>query len=105
MSTSNGTTPHASAVTDQMADAVARGQQLMTELTSGVTELFTAALSGADEATRRAGVGSANGNLMAGLPSAGEFVDRAYDTGIAVLEMQRSAAHQMLGAVSALRMR
>ncbi|WP_018331674.1 hypothetical protein [Actinomycetospora chiangmaiensis] len=100
MSTSNGTAPTGN-VTDQVADAVARGQQMMTELTSGVTELWTAALSGADDATRRVGTGS----LPGGLPSAGEFVDRAYDTGIALLEMQRSAAHQVLGAMSAFRTR
>jgi hypothetical protein len=102
MSTSNGTAP-AGNVTDQVTDAMARGQQMMTELTTGITELWSAALSGADDATRRAGVGS--GTLPAGLPSAGEFIDRAYDTGIAVLEMQRSAAHQVLGAMSALRLR
>ncbi|WP_433800978.1 hypothetical protein [Actinomycetospora sp. CA-084318] len=101
MSTSNGTAPTGN-VTDQVADAVARGQQLMTELASGVTELWSAALSGADDATRRAGSGTVVGSLPS---TAAEFVDRAYDTGIAVLEMQRSAAHQMLGAVSALRTR
>lgn len=104
MPTSNGTAPTgnaANAVTDQVADAVARSQQLMTELTSGVSDLWTAALSGADDATRRAGTGT----LPLGFSSAGEFVDRAYDTGIAVLEMQRSAAHQLLGAMSALRLR
>ncbi|GAA4827164.1 hypothetical protein GCM10023201_12480 [Actinomycetospora corticicola] len=100
MSTSNGSAPTGN-VTDQVADAVARGQQLMTELAGGVTELFSAALSGADDATRRAGTGT----LPVGLSSAGEFVDRAYDTGIAVLEMQRSMAHQMLGAVSSMRLR
>lgn len=101
MSTSNGSAPSGT-VTDQVADAVARGQQMMTELASGVTELWSAALSGADDATRRTG----SGTVVGGLPStAAEFVDRAYDTGIAVLEMQRSAAHQVLGAMSSLRTR
>ncbi|MDL5154742.1 hypothetical protein [Actinomycetospora termitidis] len=98
MSTSNGSTPTAT-VTDQMADAVSRGQSLLTEFATGVSELWSAALSGADDAARRSGAGS----LPTAFPSADEIVDRAYDTGIAVLELQRSAAHQVLGAFTALR--
>ncbi|MEJ2870324.1 hypothetical protein WCD74_21320 [Actinomycetospora sp. OC33-EN08] len=95
MSTSHPTT---STVTDQMTDALTRGQSMLTELATGVGELWSAALSGADDAARRSGAGS-----VPALPSATEIVDRAYDTGIAVLELQRSAAHQVIGSFAALR--
>lgn len=89
-STSNGR-PHA--VADPFVDLLSRGQRAVTDAATGVAEMWGAALSGADDATRRA-----SGSLPA-YPSAGEAVDRAVDTGIAVLEMQRSIAHQVLDAL------
>lgn len=88
--TANGR-PHA--VTDPFVDLVSRGQRAMTDAATGMAEMWGAALSGADDATRRA-----SGTLPA-TPSFGEAVDRAVDTGIAVLEMQRSVAHQVLDAL------
>ena len=81
------------AVTDQVMDVMSRGQKAMTDAATGMAEMWGAALSGADDATRRAS------GSMPVQPSAGEFVDRAVDTGIAVLEMQRSVAHQVLDAL------
>lgn len=89
-STSNG---HQNAVTDQVADVMSRGQKAMTDAATGMAQMWGAALNGAEEAARRTS-GSAPAH-----PSAGEFVDRAVDTGIAVLEMQRSVAHQVLDAL------
>ncbi len=89
-SASNGR-PHA--VTDQVADVVSRGQKAVTDAATGMAEMWGAALNGADDAARRA-----SGSVPA-YPSAGEMVDRAVDTGIAVLEMQRSVAHQVLDAL------
>jgi hypothetical protein len=88
--TSNG---HARTVTDPFVDLVSRGQRAVTDAATGMAEMWGAALTGADEATRRA-----SGSLPA-TPAFGEAVDRAVDTGIAVLEMQRSVAHQVLDAL------
>ena len=74
-------------------DVMSRGQKAMTDAATGMSEMWGAALSGADEATRR------SSGSMPAAPSAVEFVDRAVDTGIAVLEMQRSVAHQVLDAL------
>jgi hypothetical protein len=89
-SASNG---RQNAVTDQVMDVMSRGQKAMTDAATGMAEMWGAALSGADEATRR------SSGSMPAAPSAVEFVDRAVDTGIAVLEMQRSVAHQVLDAL------
>lgn len=88
-SASNG---HRSA-TDQVVDVMSRGQQAVTDAATGMAQMWGAALHGADDAARRA-----SGSAPA-YPSVGEFVDRAVDTGIAVLEMQRSVAHQVLDAL------
>jgi hypothetical protein len=80
-------------VTDGFAGMMSRSQKAVTDAASGMTEMWGAALNGADDAARRT-----SGSLP-GYPSAGEFVDRAVDTGIAVLEMQRSVAHQVLDAL------
>jgi glycerate kinase len=88
--TSNG---HARTVTDPFVDLVSRGQRAVTDAATGMAEMWGAALSGADDATRRA-----SGPLPT-TASLGEAVDRAVDTGIAVLEMQRSVAHQVLDAL------
>ncbi|MCD2193257.1 hypothetical protein LQ327_07640 [Actinomycetospora endophytica] len=89
-SASNG---HRNTVTDQVTDVMSRGQQAMTDAATGMAQLWGAALHGADDAARRT-----SGSIPA-YPSAGEMVDRAVDTGIAVLEMQRSVAHQVLDAL------
>lgn len=93
---SNGVGNHgqgsASAVTDQLMDVLSRGQQTMTDAASGWAELWGSALSAADEGSRR----PAGGSFAGSLPSPVEVVDRFYDTGVAVLEMQRSFAHQVL---------
>lgn len=87
--TSNGR-PHAA---DPFVDLVSRGQRAVTDAATGMAEMWGAALTGADEATRR------TSGSFPGQPSLGEAVDRAVDTGIAVLEMQRSVAHQVLDAL------
>jgi hypothetical protein len=89
-SASNG---HRTAGLDQVVDVMSRGQQAVTDAATGMAEMWGAALNGADDAARRA-AGS-----VPGPASAGELVDRAVDTGIAVLEMQRSVAHQVLDAL------
>ena len=89
--TSNGT----GTVTDQFTDAMARGQQAMSEAATGVAQLWSAAFQGAEGASTKV---PQMGAFPVAVPSAGEMVDRAYDTGIAVLEMQRSVAHQVLDA-------
>ncbi|HEY2221044.1 hypothetical protein [Actinomycetospora sp.] len=89
-SASNG---HQNAVTDQVMDVMSRGQKAMTDATTGMAQMWGAALKGADDAGRRT---PGSGPVP---PSAGELVDRAVDTGIAVLEMQRSVAHQVLDAL------
>jgi len=86
-STSNG---RPNAVTDGFTEMMSRSQKAVTDAASGMAEMWGAALSGADDAARR------TSGTLPGVPSAGEFVDRAVDTGIAVLEMQRSVAHQVL---------
>ncbi len=89
-STSNG---RANTAGDPFSDLMGRGQKAVTDAASGMAEMWGAALTGADEAARRT-----SGSLP-GYPSPGEVVDRAVDTGIAVLEMQRSVAHQVLDAL------
>ena len=78
---------------DQVADVMSRGQQAMTDAAPGMAQMWGAALRGADDAARGAS------GPVPGYPSAGELVDHAVDTGIAVLEMQRSVAHQVLDAL------
>jgi hypothetical protein len=88
--TSNG---RQHAVADPFVDLVSRGQRAVTDAATGMAEMWGAALTGADEATRRT-----SGSLPT-VPALGEAVDRAVDSGIAVLEMQRSIAHQVLDAL------
>jgi hypothetical protein len=89
-STTNG---HPNPVTDGFADVLSRSQKAVTDAATGMAEMWGAALHGADDAVRRT-----SGSLP-GYPTPGEVVDRAVDTGIAVLEMQRSVAHQVLDAL------
>jgi hypothetical protein len=89
-STSNG---RPNAVTDGFMDMMSRSQKAASDAATGMADVWGAARSGADEAARR------TSGTLPGVPSAGEFVDRAVDTGIAVLEMQRSVAHQVLDAL------
>ena len=91
--TSNGT----GTMTDQFTEAMARGQQAMSEATTGVAQLWSAAFQGADGGASTAV--PQPGAFPVAMPSVGEMVDRAYDTGIAVLEMQRSVTHQVLDAL------
>ena len=96
--TSNGT----GTVTDQFTDAMTRGQQAMNEAATGVAQLWSAAFQGAEGANTsvpQTGSFPQMGSFPVAMPSAVEMVDRAYDTGIAVLEMQRSMAHQVLDAL------
>ena len=83
---------------DGFVDMVSRGQKAVTDAATGMAEMWGAALSGADDAARRTSA-SFPGGALPGYPSPGEVVDRAVDTGIAVLEMQRSVAHQVLDAL------
>ncbi|MFC5062773.1 hypothetical protein [Actinomycetospora atypica] len=89
---SNGT----GTMTDQFTDAMARGQQAMSEAATGAAKLWSAAFQGAEGASTSV---PQSGAFPIAMPSVGEMIDRSYDTGIAVLEMQRSVAHQVLDAL------
>lgn len=81
------------AVTDQVIDVLSRGQNAMNDAAAGMAQLWGAVLPGAGEAARP------GSGTPVGPAAAGEMVDRVVDTGIAVLEMQRSVAHQVLDAL------
>jgi hypothetical protein len=89
-STANG---RPNSVTNGFADMMSRSQKAVTDAATGMAEMWGAALHGADDAAHR------TSGTLPGVPAPGEVVDRAVDTGIAVLEMQRSVAHQVLDAL------
>jgi len=106
-------TPTADEARDQALDVIAQAQEAGIRFAGSVAESWTAVLRGIP------GVGSVLGADTSGTPfgnsfgnsfgsalgSAGvphtavEAVDRFYDTGVQLLEAQRSAAHQVLGAM------
>ena len=83
---------------DQALDVIAQAQEAGLRFAGTVAESWAAVLRGVP------GVGTSLGAdtfSHAGVPhTAVEAVDRFYDTGVQILEAQRSAAHQVLGAVA-----
>lgn len=95
-------TPTTDEARDQALDVIAQAQEAGLRFAGTVAESWAAVLRGVP------GVGSALGadtfgNSLGntGMPhTAADAVDRFYDTGVQILEAQRSAAHQVLGAVA-----
>jgi hypothetical protein len=92
---------------DQALDVIAQAQEAGLRFAGTVAESWTAVLRGVPGVGSALGGGGdafshALGNLgHTGVPqSAAEAVDRFYDTGVQLLEAQRSAAHHVLGAVA-----
>jgi hypothetical protein len=91
---------------DQALDVIAQAQEAGLRFAGTVAESWTAVLRGVPGIGTALGgdtFGNALGNLggHTGVPhSAVEAVDRFYDTGVQLLEAQRSAAHHVLGAVA-----
>ena len=99
---------------DEALDVIAQAQEAGIRFAGSVAESWAAVLRGvpglgsvlgAD--TSGNGFGNSFGNSFggalgtAGVPhTAVEAVDRFYDTGVQLLEAQRSAAHHMLGAMA-----
>lgn len=102
-------TPTADEARDQALDVIAQAQEAGIRLAGSVAESWAAMLRGvpglgsvlgAD--TSGSSFGDSFGGALgtAGVPhTAVEAVDRFYDTGVQLLEAQRSAAHHMLGAM------
>jgi hypothetical protein len=90
---------------DQALDVIAQAQEAGLRFAGTVAESWTAVLRGVPGVGAALGgdtFGNALGNLgHTAVPhSAVEAVDRFYDTGVQLLEAQRSAAHHVLGAVA-----
>jgi hypothetical protein len=96
-------TPTAEQARDQAFDVIAQLQEAGLKLAGSVAESWTAVLRGvpglaAFGEPHRADAHRAD--LGSHLPqTAGEVVDRFYDTGVQILEAQRSAAHHVLDTV------
>lgn len=89
---------------EQALDMITQVQEAGLRLAEAVAESWTSVLRGVPGlvpgADTPAGA-TATATTAAGLPrSAAEAVDRFYDTGVQVLEAQRSAVHHMLGATA-----
>jgi hypothetical protein len=103
-------TPTADEARDQALDVIAQAQEAGLRFAGSVAESWAAVLRGVP------GVGSVLGADTSGQPfgnsfgsalgatgaphTAVEAVDRFYDTGVQLLEAQRSAAHHVLGAMA-----
>ena len=79
-------TPNAEQVRAQAFDLVGQGQDATMKLMGALSENWAA--------LARGGAASAPGAMVPG-----DLVDRVYDTGVQMLEMQRAMAHGVLGAV------
>src|SRR3954453_18170905 len=90
----------------EQADLLSQVQEAGLRLAGSVAESWAAVLRGVPGLPGALGAGDGHhdvrpGELAAHLPqSAGEAVDRFYDTGVQILEAQRSAAHHVLDAVA-----
>lgn len=91
---------------EQALDMITQVQEAGLRLAGAVAESWTSVLRGVPglvpgAADAPAGATGAGLPTAAGLPrSAAEAVDRFYDTGVQVLEAQRSAVHHVLGATA-----
>lgn len=106
-------TPTADEARDQALDVIAQAQEAGLRFAGSVAESWAAVLRGIPGVGSVLGVdtsGSSFGNSFGdsfggalgatGVPhTAVDAVDRFYDTGVQLLEAQRSAAHHMLGAM------
>jgi hypothetical protein len=93
-------TPTADQTRDQALDVIAQVQEAGLRLAGSVAESWSAVLRGVPGLSGSLGEARPQ-ELAARLPqSAGEAVDRFYDTGVQVLEAQRAAAHHVLDAVA-----
>ncbi|GLZ46489.1 hypothetical protein Acsp06_26740 [Actinomycetospora sp. NBRC 106375] len=94
-------TPTADQARDQALDVIAQVQEAGLKLAGSVAESWATVLRGVPGMSGVLGADAHQGDLAARLPqTAGEAVDRFYDTGVQVLEAQRAAAHQVLDAVA-----
>jgi hypothetical protein len=91
--------------TEQATDLITQVQDAGLKLAGSVAESWAAVLRGVPGLPGALGAGDQYrtgpaGEVAAHLPqSAGEAVDRFYDTGVQILEAQRAAAHHVLDAV------
>ncbi|MDD7920485.1 hypothetical protein [Actinomycetospora callitridis] len=102
-------TPTADEARDQALDVIAQAQEAGIRFAGSVAESWASVLRGIPGVGSALGAdtpGSSLGNSFggalgtAGVPhTAVEAVDRFYDTGVQLLEAQRSAAHHVLGAM------
>ena len=94
-------TPTADQARDQAFDVIAEVQEAGLRFAGSVAESWATVLRGVPGLTGVLGGDDARGgDLASRLPqTAGEAVDRFYDTGVQILEAQRSAAHHVLDAV------
>jgi hypothetical protein len=93
-------TPTADHTRDQALDVIAQVQEAGLRLAGSVAESWSAVLRGVPGLSGTLSEARTN-DLAARLPqSAGEAVDRFYDTGVQILEAQRAAAHHVLDAVA-----
>ena len=82
--------PGVDQVQAQAADAMKQGQDAATAMASTLSENWSNAL----RAMSGQGVSG-----VEGMPNPGEMIDRMYDAGVQVLEVQRAFAHSLLGAM------
>lgn len=85
------TTPSTEQFRVQAFDLFQQGQDATMKLVGALSDSWTA-LSRGDAAT------GSMASMMPGEP--GEMIDRVYDTGVQILEMQRALAHGALNAVT-----
>ena len=91
--------------TEQATDLLSQVQEAGLRLAGSVAESWAAVLRGVPGLPGTLGAGDGHrdvfhGEMASHLPqTAGEAVDRFYDTGVQILEAQRAAAHQVLDAV------
>jgi hypothetical protein len=95
-------TPTADEAREQALDMITQAQEAGLRLAGAVAESWTSVLRGVPGLVPGGdGAAGATAATAAGLPrSAAEAVDRFYDTGVQVLEAQRSAVHHVLGATA-----
>ncbi|GAA4923358.1 hypothetical protein EV188_103331 [Actinomycetospora succinea] len=91
--------PSIDQVRERAVDMLTQVQEAGLRFAGSVAESWTAALQNVPGAGAVTGKGAAAG--VPGLPRTPfEAVDRFYDTGVQILEAQRSVAHQVLEAVA-----
>ena len=98
-------TPTADEARDQALDVIAQAQEAGIRFAGSMAESWAAVLRGIPGVGSVLGADTSGNSFGGALGTAGvphtavEAVDRFYDTGVQVLEAQRSAAHHVLGAM------